>query len=279
MMSIPRRLRKWWREPFWHFMAVGLVIFVVYGGLAPDDNRIEVSRAHLEGLRQDHLRQTGRIPTPEEEAALIQGFFQDEVLLREALRMGLDQGDPIVRRRLIQRMEFLMETQQPVPEPTREELVEYFERHPKRYTEEARVSLKHVFLKVDGSADDVRSRAQSVREELISGKDPGQLGDPFLHGYRFERKTRREVAAIFGSSFSESTNALKEGVWTGPIESSYGFHLVMVTRREEARVPAFEEVRPLVLEHLRAVRKEAMKREAVRRLSDRYEIQVEGDGS
>lgn len=273
---ITQRLGSWSREPLWHFVAIGAAVFLLHRGLSPTEDRILVSRAHVEGLRQNHLRQTGLLPTPEEEAALIETFVGDEVLLREALRMGLDQGDPIVRRRLIQRMGFLLEDLNPPAEPTRADLLAYFEHHRERFARQPQISLTHVFLNRNGPQEASRSEIQSMLDRLSAGVDPKQLGDPFVLGARFVRKPPKELAAIFGTGFAEALNDLEEGVWGGPIESSYGYHLVLVTSRQEAREPDFEEVRTLILEELRKQRREEAMRTAVRDLSDRYEIRLEG---
>jgi peptidyl-prolyl cis-trans isomerase C len=273
---ITRKLRKGCREPLWQFIAIGSAIFLLYREVAPKDHCIPISQAHVEGLRQDHLRRTGLPPTPEEESALIERLFQDEVLLREALRIGLDQGDPIVRRRLLQKMGFLMENLNPVPEPTEAELQEHFQRHGQRFAQEGRISLVHVFLASNRSgAAPAETEAQSVLDKLSAGTDPGDLGDPFIHGSRFVQRTDKEMAAIFGSSFADSLKDLQEGVWCGPMESSYGFHLVRITSRTEAREPTFAEVRPQVQKSLKAVKRERAKRAAIQRLSDRYEIRLE----
>ena len=272
---ITRKLRKGCREPLWQFIAIGSAIFLLYTEVAPKDHRITISQAHVEGLRQDHLRRTGFPPTPEEESALIERLFQDEVLLREALRIGLDQGDPIVRRRLLQKMGFLVENLNPVPEPTEAELREHFQRHGERFAQEGRVSLVHIFLVPDRSGAAPATEAQRILDKLSAGMDPGDLGDPFIHGSRFVQRTDMELAAIFGTSFAAGLKDLQEGVWCGPMESSYGFHLVRITSRTEPRKPTFAEVRPQVLQRLKAIRQEEATRAAIRRLSDRYEIRLE----
>jgi len=272
---ITRKLRKGSREPLWQFIAIGFVIFLFYREVAPKDRCIPISRAHVEGLRQDHLRRTGLPPTPEEESALIERLFQDEVLLREALRIGLDQGDPIVRRRLLQKMGFLIENLNPVPEPTEAELQEHFQKHGERFAQEGRISLIHVFLASNRSGTAPATEAQCVLDKLSAGTDPGDLGDPFIHGSRFVQKTDKELAAIFGSSFADSLKDLQKGVWCGPLESSYGFHLVRITSRTEAREPTFAEVRPQVQKSLTAAKRERAKQAAIHRMSNRYEIRLE----
>jgi len=226
----------------------------------------------MEGLRQQHFRRTGSLPAPEEEQALIERFIDDEVLIREARAMGMDRGDPVVRRRLIQKMESLLEEFTDRDEPTDDELQAFYEKHRLDFQEPSRISLMHVFLNRSGSDESPDSKTERLLQQLASGADPAKLGDPFLLGSRFTERTKKELAAAFGKTFAESIRHLPEGVWAGPVESSYGLHLVLVENTTEARRQDLEEVRPRVLKRLMAVRREETKRREVRRLRDRYEI-------
>ncbi len=274
---IAYRLRKWCRQPLLHFTAVGFAVFLVYREVAPKEHLITISRAHVEGLRRDHLRRTGVPPTTEEESALIDSLFQDEVLLREALRIGLDQGDPIVRRRLIQKMGFLVEGLAPAPEPAEEELRQYFRENRNLFVQEGRISLVHVFLARNRPTAALTREAQTILDSLSAGTDPKELGNPFIHGSRFVRKTERELAALFGGSFADRLAGLPEDTWCGPIESSFGIHLVRITARTEAAEPAFEEARSQVRERLMTIRRKEAMRTGIRRMSDRYEIRIEDE--
>ena len=272
----PFRLRR----PFLYLAAMGIGVFLLYkwGSSKPDTPEIIVSRAHIEGMRQEHLQKTGSLPGPDEEQALVQKFVDDEVLVREAREMGLDQGDPIVRRRLIQKMEFLLEDFYMKNEPTEAELQEYYERRSESFVEPGRFSLTHVFLERGRSTDPLDLSVSSLITKLSEGTDPSKLGDPFILGSRFQQRTRKELAAIFGSPFAEAVVQLPEDVWSGPVESSYGYHLVRIESGTEARQPSLEEVRLRVLRKWKADQREKVIRREVRRLKDRYDIRfVEGD--
>jgi hypothetical protein len=214
-------------------------------------------------------------PSAAEKQALIDNLVDDEVLVREALNMGIDRGDPILRRRLIQKMGFLMEGFNPVSEPTEAELRVYLERHPERFVEEERISLVHVFLQSDGSADSAETDVDRVLAELSRGADPGRLGDPFVHGTRFIQRSRKDLAGKFGEGFAHRVMSLPEGVWSGPVRSSYGIHLVLVTERFEAKEPTLDEVRPLAVQQMKLQRQKDTRRSAIRRLRDRYVIEIE----
>src|SRR5262245_9650785 len=150
MRSIARRIRTIGREPVLHFAVLGAAIFAVYRAVAPParpTTTIVLTEAMVDGLRQDYLRRTGTPPSPEEATALIDRFVDSEVLYREALALGLDRGDIIVRRRLVQKMEFLTEGLEPIDAPTDRELQAYLDAHAARYAQPARVALTHVFVR------------------------------------------------------------------------------------------------------------------------------------
>ena len=267
-------------RPLLYLAALGIVVFLLYkwGTSKPDTREILVSRAHIEGLRQEYLQKTGSLPGPDEEKALIQKFVDNEVLVREAREMGLDQGDPIVRRRLIQKMEFLLEDFYMRNEPTEAELQEFYERRSESFVKPERFSLTHVFLDRGRSTDPLDLSVSSLIEKLSDGTDPSKLGDPFVLGSRFQQRTRKELAAIFGSPFAEAVSQLPEGVWSGPVESSYGHHLVRIESGTEARQPGLEEVRYRVLKKWKAEQRASVIPQEVRRLRDRYDIRcVEGN--
>jgi len=248
---------------------------------APQREPIVVTRAHVDGLRQQYVRQTGALPSPEEEAALIERFVDDEVLIREARAMGLDRGDPIVRRRLVQKMQSLLEEFSGREPPTEPELQAYWDAHRSTYRTPERTSLSQVFLSRNGEKEPPVARARRLLDRLRAGAAPETLGDPFLPGVHFEQRTGRELAATFGTDFVERLPALPVGVWEGPVPSSYGWHLVRVEARTAARPLELDAVRPRVLQALQSARRQEAVRAELGRLRDRYEVRflgVEGTG-
>jgi peptidyl-prolyl cis-trans isomerase C len=266
------------REPLVHFVLLGVVVFAVHRWVAPPPrgNRIVVSEAILRGLRQEHLRQNGALPSPEEEAALIQRFVDNEILYREAIAQGLDRGDLIVRRRLVQKMEFVLDGEDPIAAPTDAELQAYLQAHAERYAVAARVALTQVFVSTDQHGADAERIAAELRAQLAGGADPSALGDPFLRGREFPQRTEREVAGIFGAPFAAQVMTLPIGEWSGPLRSSYGLHVVRVSERRTGRQPALREVRAAVLRDWEEERRAAVNAHALARLRQRYVVSVEG---
>jgi peptidyl-prolyl cis-trans isomerase C len=271
------RLSRWLREPLVHFVLLGAVVFVMHQWVAPPrpTNRIVISDAILRGLRQEHLRRSGALPTPEEEAALIQRFVDNEILYREAIAEGLDRGDLIVRRRLVQKMEFVLEGGEPIAEPSDAELQAYLAAHAEHYAVAERVALVHVFVSTDQHGPDAERTAAALRLQLENGFDPSGLGDPFLRGREFPLHTERELAGIFGTPFAAQLMTLPAGPWSAPIRSSYGLHLVRITERSASRQPPLAEVRPAVQRDWQEERRTAADATALARLRRRYEVTVE----
>ncbi|MFI5364926.1 MAG: peptidyl-prolyl cis-trans isomerase [Candidatus Binatia bacterium] len=272
------RVRRWLREPLLHFVVLGVAVFALHRWVAPPgmSRRIELTDDVIHGLRQDHLRRYGTVPTAAEEAAIIQQFVDNEVLYREALALGLDRGDIVVRRRLVQKMEFLTEDLEPIPEPTDAVLQAYLDAHAEPYAIAARVALTHVFISTDRHADHAAADAAQLRQQLLAGADPAALGDPFLRGRDFAASTQAELSAVFGAAFAAQVMSLPVGSWSEPVRSSYGWHLVRVTARADGYAPNLAEVRAAVDRDWREERRSELNRLALARLRRRYDIRIAG---
>lgn len=268
------------REPLVHFLLLGIVLLASshWMGDAGRRREIVVSADLRGGLRADHFRRTGQWPTAAEEEALIERYVGDEVLYREALALGLDRGDVIVRRRLVQKMEFLIDDQELVPEPSEAELAELLQSRRDRYTEPERVSLEHVFVGTDRHREDAVQIAEQIGRRLEAGEDAAALGDPFLRGRELRLRSDGELAAIFGAPFARQAMALPERTWSSPIRSSYGLHLVRITERRAARLPGIGEIREALRRDWLEERRAEASRRSLARLRDRYEVRVEGAG-
>ena len=274
------RVTRWLREPLVHFVLLGGVVCAVYQWVAPPrpTNRIVVADAIVRSLREEHVRRTGAPPTAEEEAAMIQRFVDNEILYREAINEGLDRGDLIVRRRLVQKMEFVLESEDPIPEPTDAELQTYLDAHAAHYAVPARAALTHVFVSTDQQGADAEPLAAALRAQLEAGADPSTLGDPFLRGRDLPLHSERDLAGIFGAAFAAQVMSLPTGSWSPPLRSSYGFHLVRVSEHRDSRQPALQEVRSAVQNDWQEERRSAANATALASLRRRYEVVVEGAG-
>ena len=185
-------MKQLWREPLIHFLALGAALFLWYGvggGGSGTQNRIVVSAGQIDQMVEIWRKTWQRPPTPREVEGLIEDFIREEVLFREAMAMGLDQDDTIIRRRLRQKIEFLAEDLTQTANPTDEQLQQFLVENPESFHVESRVSFRHIYFSRDRRGEAVASDAQESLDRLRAGFDPGELGDPIpLPGDSDERK-------------------------------------------------------------------------------------------
>jgi hypothetical protein len=280
---MPPWLKRIVSEPLHHFLLLGVGIFALYSWLGSDDGavgekRIVVSAADVSQLGELWAKRWGRPPTPEELRGLVDGRVREEVLYREALSLGLDRDDTIVRRRLAQKMEFLFQDLGDLEEPDDAVLEAYLAEHPERFREPARLSLSHVYVSRDRRGDAAEADAQRILTELRAaapGGDPTGYGDPFPRASRYDDLDVDRIARLYGTPFAERAATLAPGAWQGPVESGYGLHLVFVHERSEPRLPALAEVEKQVRMEWRAARRREVNEAVFTRLLEGYEVVVE----
>ena len=263
------------RDPLFQFLVLGFLLFALFGPSGDDsvDRDVRVGAEQVEALRRGFELRRGRAPSPQEQTALVQQYVDEEILVREALALGLDRGDVIVRRRLVQKMEFLMRDLPERAEPTDADLELYLARHPDRYAQPARVTLRHVFVNRQRHAYPDRE-ASRLLEALERGGDPSQSGDPFIAGSVFRLRSERELAAVFGPAFARTVMEVRGGRWT-PVPSSYGLHLVSVEERQDARAPALSQLRERLRRDWTRDAEAEAERQTRARLRARYRVEVE----
>jgi peptidyl-prolyl cis-trans isomerase C len=275
-------LRRLSREPLLHFLLIGLVLFVVYDRLHPgeetksESNRIVLTPDDFEQLGVTWLAQGRPPPTSEQMQSLIELKVREEVLYREALALGLDKGDEIVKRRLAQKMEFLAEGASVNNDPPADTLKLWFKDNQQRFSLPARVSFRHLYFSPDQRGEHSREDAARVMAQL-AGK-PGNwegataLADPFMDQDYYGNRSADDLAKLFGLNFAQDIAGLKSGAWQGPIQSGYGWHLVFIDSFVPERVPAFEEIEPEIkAEWIEDQRLEA-KRKAYETMRARYQV-------
>jgi hypothetical protein len=280
----PPGLKRWLQEPLLHFMLAGLALFIIYGALrdpSPTDNleRIELTADDVRRLEVAWAARWRRPPTQAELQGLIEEELRQEILYREALALGLDKGDTIVKRRLAQKMEFLSEDVAAIREPTAAELKTWFEEHQRQFADPPRADFRHVFFSFDRRGARAEEDARRALPRLASrwpasAADP-QAGDPFMFQDYYRDSTPEHAAKVFGPTFAGALFRLRPGSWQGPIESGYGWHLVWVDSLTPGRLPSFDEVEPAVKSEWQAEQRAEARRKSYEALRDRYEIVVQ----
>jgi len=226
-----------------------------------------------------------RQPTQQELDGLVEAHIREEVMYREALAMGLDRDDTIIRRRLQQKLQFLTEDIAGLVEPTEAEREAYLAANPDLFREQSRFSFEHIYFNVSkrgASAendallllDQLRQRdITSSHQDSASAIDTTYLGDQLrLSQSRFGNVEAREVRRVMGSQFLANLQALPSGSWQGPVESGYGLHLVFISEQIEGVVPAFAKIRDAVSREWMSAKREETNEAFYTAMRTRYTV-------
>ena len=275
------------REPLLHFFLLGLAVFGLHAflnsdegnGAVADPHLVEITSADIEWLRSTWNKKMGREPTAEELEGMTDAFIREEILYREAVSMGLDQHDTVVRRRMAQKMEFLFKDLAEMAEPTEEELQAWFDENRERYRAPALVSYTHVYFNGDQRGEKVLEDARKVLAELQKeGGDPAEAparGDRFMLRSSYPLQGLDMTAREFGRGFADALAGLETGRWQDPVVSGYGLHLVYLHERIDSRLPELDEVRERVVMDLMTARREQVNTAAYREIKSKYQVLVE----
>jgi hypothetical protein len=273
------------REPLAQFVILGLVLLFVYGItsdlFSSDAGRsIEMTADDITLLSQTFQAQWQRPPTEEELRNLVDARIREEVLYREALAVGLDQDDLVVRRRMVQKMELLSQDLALLVDPTDQELQDFFQENKDDYLVPPLVSFSHIYFNLDRRGAAAEEDALRVLDE-IRAEDPQPTrapdrGDRFMLQHDYSLLTPLDVQRQFGAQFAEALFELDRG-WHGPMVSGYGLHLVNVSHRVESRVPEYQEVREQLINDFNRMRRDRANEALYQGLLEGYEITIDDE--
>jgi hypothetical protein len=247
---------RWLREPLLHFLLLGAGLFAVYHYVRPasitepSSKQIVLSLEEISGLAKMFQSQWKRAPTVQELEHLIENRVREEILYREALALGLDKDDTVVRRRMAQKMQFLAEDVAVAREPTTAELKAWYRKNSAMFALPSRVSFRHLYFSPDLRGERTRDDAASALVKLVGqpedSKLAASLADPFMFQDYYRDRAPEHLGKEFGPQFALAVAKLPPGKWMGPIGSGFGWHLVFVDTLIPGSVPAFEEIEPEV---------------------------------
>jgi hypothetical protein len=263
------------KEPLVHFLVLGGLMFAVYSALGTDQQEakpqsvIEVTASDAEWLREMWARQWRRPPTDSELTVLVADHLKEEVLAREARALGLDIGDTVVRRRLAQKVEFLLDDTIRITEPSEAELRALYETRPDLVRTPARVSFTQVFFRREEGDGRARASLAALADATAA---PDAEGDRLLLGDTFTDLDEQTLTILFGASFAKSVIDFPGGGWAGPIESSYGLHLVKVTAVSPPIMRPFDDVRAGLAEEWRRARQKTAQAQLLQDLMRKYRV-------
>lgn len=241
------------KEPLLHFLLLGALVFaassLVSSRPGGDAGRIVITQGQLASMWDSFTNTRQREPTAEEWQGLIRQRVREEVFYREALALGLDKDDLIIRRRLQQKMQFISDDVAARPQPTEVELTVYLQAHPDSFRVDPRFTFRQVFLDPDKEGKSLAHDSAQLLARLNEKGDQADistLGDAVMLNHQYDALPASEIARLFGDKFAKTLDGLPLGQWQGPIESAYGVHLVFVSQKLPGRVPALAEVRDAV---------------------------------
>lgn len=279
-------MKRMLKEPLLHFLLLGAGLFVAYGIMQTPGNagskEIVITQGQIEHLVAGFTRTWQRPPTSDELAGLVRDRVREEVYYREAVAMGLDKDDTVIRRRLRQKMEFVSADVADQAEPGDAELDAYLQAHPDKFRTEPRFSFSQVYLNPEKHGDHLAADTAQLLSQLNQNSsdndrtDINMIGDALMLEYQFTTMRRSEVANLFGESFAEKLGELTPGQWQGPVKSGYGVHLVRVNERTDGGMPALADVRDTVIREWANAQRQQANEKFYQALLQGYTVTIEG---
>jgi hypothetical protein len=268
------------REPLVQFLAVALILFstnrLLHG--PPQrmaDDRIAISAGRVQQIADSYRLLSGRMPSSTELHALVNDFIDEEIGYREAVAMGLDADDTIVRRRMRQKLEFLAEDADASEAPSQQQLLAHLQSHAAVYRLPERISLRQVLASADERGAKATADAAAFLDELRSGADAATLGDASMLPPTLPLTTQQGIAILFGEEFAARVLEHGGDGWFGPVNSPFGAHLVQIVSREPARDPTPVEIHDKLRSDWIEARRRAKRAEFQASLRGRYQISVD----
>ncbi len=262
------------KEPLFHFFLIGAAIFVWFHLVAPEAEAVEdidtiaIDENDVALLSAQFEARWKRRPSDAELQALVDASIREEVLVREARKLGLDRGDTVIRSRLSQKMDFLSEAIATSVVPDDEELEAFLQENSERYATSAKAAFIQVFLGEKPGDAEIEQALTALRTE----QEPDGLGSSTLLPASMPMTATRVIDSVFGNGFSEGLTTLDVGEWTGPIRSGYGVHLVKVVAIEPSQLPPLAEIHGVVLRDWRRAASEDLAQAQYEALARNYEI-------
>lgn len=274
-MALRERLRAILKEPLVHFLLAGLALFAFFTlrgeAVDPESRTITISEEQVERLAANWAQTWQRPPTPVEIDSLIRDHVKEEVYYREGLRLGLDQDDMIVRRRIRSKMEFMASSELENEAPTDATLQTVLDRNPQKYAADVRYSFDQVYI---AAQDESAARSAQIKASLEKGGDWREMGDSISLPRSLEQQDRTRIARDFGDEFAAALTDLKTGIWSGPIISGFGLHLVRVRSVQASSTPKLADVRQQVENDWRSATIKVRETKAYQMLLDSYTIKI-----
>ncbi len=274
-------LRKFLGEPLVHFVLLACVILSVYSLIAERERdsveELIVSAPKIEQLAAIFAQTRQRPATDEELKGLIDDYVKDEIYAREAIKLGLDQDDTVIRRRLRQKMEFMADDAADQLFPSDIELAAYLKEHREDFATDPMASFEQVFFNAELRGEQTEQDARKALEILRKGQatDASALGDATMLPAELPLSTKTALAQTFGTAFAEAVVEQPPKQWAGPLSSEFGLHLVRISDQMPGRVPELSEVADDVRRNWKNAKRRELEAKRLAELLRKYTVTIE----
>ena len=263
-------------------MAKRLFIFLVLGILiliadiafnSESDNKITIFESEINSLIGTWVNQVGREPTLQEVDGIIKQLLDEEILYREAIKLGLDKNDIIIKRRLAQKIGFLRQ-EADSSLPSEEEVSNFYNKNIDKYFVGKRITFSHIYF---SSNENDKTMADEALALIRSGSSESDFGEPFLLGKNFSSKSISEIERSFGIRFSEDIQNIPTREWFGPLNSEYGSHLIFVNSISDSFTPSLKDIKNIVINDVILEKQNNSVAEYLKELRNKYQIEILAD--
>lgn len=267
------------KEPLIHFLGGALLVFGFFWATGtnrdPADYAITIDRSNIDRMRAGWIQNFKRPPTQQELDALIDQEITEEIYYREALRLGLDRGDAVIRRRMFTKMRFLNNQDAAESGPSDNELQKWMEQNPNKYSLSTSYDLEQVYLGQGKVLDELD--IEKLLQDLNSGAvEPAEISKQISLPSNLSGADTASIARQFGEQFSVALNAQETGKWVGPISSGFGEHVVNITAKTPGKPAALDDVRQAVTNDWRAAQTQRLEEASLEQYRSQYDIKVTG---
>ena len=271
------------KEPLLHFLLIGVALFFIYhvsvdhNTLNKSQDLIVVSNTDIERLTLIFKKTWNRNPNSQELKSLIDDYVKEEILYREALKLGLDKDDTIVRRRMRQKMEFFINDISNETEPSEEDLSKFFKENKEKFTFESEITFYQLFFeakvsnKTNLELDDLKNQ---LNQKKIKINDTKVYSESIILPFFLDKASESEVNNKFGKKFNEEIIKQEKHIWSGPINSTYGYHLVYIDKVIDEYIPELSEIRNLVEEEWKLVLNKKLENKYFEEKLNHYKIKI-----
>lgn len=267
------------REPLVQFLLIGVAVFAIYELVASQSelprDRIVVTEGRVQQLALVFAKTWQRSPSPQEMRGLIDAYVKEEIYYREAIKLGLDRDDTLIRRRMQQKMEFLSEPSDDRLAASDPTLQSFYDANQADFLIEPEVEFQQILIDSEKDREPAEVRAEQLLRQLRDSSqdvDASELGDATLLPYATQLSSVTRIGNAFGENFAKKLATLPADEWTGPIESPFGLHLVRITDRRDERLPPLNEIRKAVEQKWRTQERDRFQQDEYDRLRANYEV-------